>query len=281
MRKLFSVASLIATLTTSYPVLGQSPSSEPPLEDYYSGPDFNFTHWSGVLTFTAFPNGMGRNSLRYSVCDFDPRNSLIFTWPKPGFGTGIRYPLPPGKCMVSSQDSSTYVADYDAPIIFAQNNQNKRASAYLPDLKSQSASTSRTEAPFLQDGKLSIVEFSIRVFVEKDQVFYTIEWSQGVPAVAIAFRLPEEVLRGAVEMLSKQGVKVRAAKANEIIENNDLARLGERAREANFIEISNEGRAFRGQFSHKYTNSGVTTEPIVLLDKERRVIAMSSYRSIQ
>jgi hypothetical protein len=271
----------MAVMATN-PAAGQG--AVPPLADYYSGPDFKFTHLSGVLTFPPLPpsNSKPRYSLRYAVCDFDPRSRLMFAWPKPGFATGIKYPLSPGNCMTASLDSDAYKEDDNAPIIFAQNNQRKDASAYLPD-KSQSPSISRTEVPFVQDGKLTVVEFTIRESISPDgQASYFIEWSQGVPAVAIAFHLPEDVLKGVVELLAKQGVKVRMAKAVDVIDNADLVRLGERVREASFIEIrSNEGRPFRGQFSYKPPRGDFVIEPIILLDSDKGVIAMSSYRSIE
>jgi hypothetical protein len=248
MRAIASAAVAIVVFSAGGVALAQSSSpSLPPLEDYYDGNYGHFLHWSGVLTF-AF-----RNSLRYSVCNFDPKDGLIFQWNKPGFATGWYYPLAFRKCLAMSLDGEIFSRDYSAPILFTQNNQIKNASAYLPGPRVTTPSTSRVEAPYTQNATTSIVEFSIRCSVDKiEQATCVIEWSQGVPAVAIGFNLPEEVLRGAIETLEKQGVKVRSAKAGDLVDERDFGYLSSDARDSTFIEISSsEGRPFAGQFSYR------------------------------
>jgi hypothetical protein len=282
MRAIASAAVAIVVFSAGGFALAQS-SFPPPLEDYYDGNYGHFLHWSGVLTFAGFGNAPLRNSLRYSVCNFDPNDGLMFQWNKPGFATGWYYPLVFRKCLAMSLDSGAFSPDYSAPILFTQNNQIKNASAYLPDPRVTTPSTSRVEAPYTQNATTSIVEFSIRVSVDnKGQATCVIAWSQGVPAVAIAFNLPEEVLRGAIEALEKQGVKVRSAKAGDLVDERDFGYLSSAARDSTFIEISSsEGRPFTGQFSYRPVRNETSIDPILLLDANKHVIARSSYRSIR
>jgi hypothetical protein len=279
-----SAAFAIVVFSARGLALAQSPPpSPPPLEDYYDGNYGHFLHRSGVVTFAGFGNGALRNSLRYSICNFDPNDGLIFQWNKPGFGTGWYYPLVFRKCLAMSLDSGEFFPDYSAPILFTQNNQIKNASAYLPDSRVTTPSTSRVEVPYTQNSTTSIVEFSIRVSVDnKGQATCFITWSQGVPAVAIAFNLPEEVLRRAIEALEKQGVRVRSAKAVDLVDERDFSYLSNAARDSTFIELSStEGRPFTGQFSYQPVRNETSIDPVLLLDADKHVIARSSYRSIR
>jgi hypothetical protein len=103
-----------------------------------------------------------------------------------------------------------------------------------------------------------------------------------VPAVAIAFNLPEEVLRRAIEALEKQGVRVRSAKAVDLVDERDFSYLSNAARDSTFIELSStEGRPFTEQFSYQPVRNETSIDPVLLLDADKHVIARSSYRSIR
>ena len=107
------------------------PEPPPPLTGTYKGTDAVFTNWSGVDVYPGPSAGQPRYSVRYTICNLDPKNGLLFMWAKPAISTGFKIPSP-GKCMDSTHDSAAFVVDYDAPILFTQNNQSKNASAYLP-----------------------------------------------------------------------------------------------------------------------------------------------------
>jgi hypothetical protein len=249
-----------------------------PYEDYYRGPEAQFLHQSIVLIFAERPNQSSRYSIRDAICNFDPNGGLIFLWEKPGFGTGIRYPLPPGHCMTSSQDSDTYQSDADAPILFTQHNVPTHASAYLPAPKGQADSTTRTQATWLQDGMATTVEFVINEAIDKNGIAsYSISWSEGTPSLAISFPLSEEISHDVVQMLVKEGVKAEITTAGKVAVGDDLERL-RIPPDTKFLALWPFGRPFTGNFSYKPEKDEAVIEPVLILDRDRNVIAVSTYR---
>jgi hypothetical protein len=160
MRAISSFSLCCALVFSSDRSLPQTlPAPPPPLTDTYKGTDAIFTNWSGVDIYPGPSAGQPRYSVRYTICNLDPKNGLLFMWEKPALSTGLKNSLPPGKCMDSTHDSAAFVADYNAPIMFTQNNQSKNASAYLPS--DNTDTTSHVQGWFSNGEQGSIIDFSI------------------------------------------------------------------------------------------------------------------------
>jgi len=264
--------------------LSVSPAeAQPVLQDYLDNADGHFLHRSAVLGFADPAHGLTWQSAHYAVCNFDPKNGLIFAWDKPGFSTGWRHPLSVGSCLTMSLDGAGFAPDNDAPILFTQNNMIKKASAYLPTGKEMPRSRSEVEALYDRNGAATLVSFTIVLAREPDgRVHGFVRWSQGTPSVAIAFDLPDDLLKGIMDSLGTQGVKVQQVKLKELIEERDPGRVDDAAREGPALSLSSpDRRAFSGEFYYKPVRNDQVSMPVILLDDERKMIARTSYQSIR
>jgi hypothetical protein len=232
MRAISSFSLCCALVFSSDRSLPQTlPAPPPPLTDTYKGTDAIFTNWSGVDIYPGPSAGQPRYSVRYTICNLDPKNGLLFMWGKPAISTGFKNSLPPGKCMDSTHDSAAFVADYNAPIMFTQNNQSKNASAYLPVYSDNTDTTSHVQGWFSNGEQGSIIDFSIHTFISTDgYTSYTITWTHGAPIIGVSMDVSRDVLQNVARDLSTlNGVDVSANYANKIITKEDYARIGRTA----------------------------------------------------
>jgi hypothetical protein len=106
MRAISSFSLCCALVFSSDRSLPQTlPAPPPPLTDTYKGTDAIFTNWSGVDIYPGPSAGQPRYSVRYTICNLDPKNGLLFMWEKPALSTGFKNSLPPGKCMDSTHEA--------------------------------------------------------------------------------------------------------------------------------------------------------------------------------
>jgi hypothetical protein len=263
-------------LTQPPPVMS---ASAPPQGDIYSdNKSTRFSHWSGVVDL---PNRL--HSLRYSVCNLNASDDLYFRWDKPGFSTGWTHALPVGTCGTNALDATSLILDTDAPITFAQNNQIKSASAYLPASGPLAPSSSTLQTFTRGPSVPTIVEFTVTLLPRSDgEVIYSIRWSQGIPSLAFSMELPEEMRKKVLADLERAGVKARFAAAKELVADSDLAHLSGRAREANYLSFAPEpGAPPFVRFSYAPPARETRLMPMLALDNDRRVIAAAQYNSVR
>lgn len=254
------------------------------LENHYQGPYGFFMHWSAVARATQG----ARPSLAYSICDVDAK-PLLFYWDGPGFGSGVSHPLQPGTCATLTKASRNFKEYDDTKIYFTQHDESWKASAYLPDEKTDLPEDWFTQlfGYFSREGSdPSIVNITIRVTVHKDKnVTYTLTWPQGIVGLAVGFdlkNLSDEARNQILADLGKVGVKARYASGTEIVISSDAEHLPGRAREASYLLMnpsfaSPTGVRFR--FPAKVANP--VSAPMIVIDEGRRAVAIASYTTIR
>ena len=276
---------LVATATLSLFVgPARSGSAYSTLQDYYQGPYGFFTHWSAV----AAPGGDGKVTLAYAVCNVDAKQPLYFYWDTPAFGTGWNYPLQFGTCATMTRSATKAAVDDKALITFTEHNERWSAKAYLPNDVPQLPQhwLSRLTGFFTMPGSdPRIVDVSLFVSADANKhVTYWLTWFQGISELAVGFDLdglPEAVQHQILERLEKSGVKARFAKAREFVSDSDREHLPAKVSEANYVVMSSQRGAFPAagyfDFDAPFVNPG--TQPVIVTDEDRRVIAVGSYTS--
>ena len=253
----------------------------PTLQDYYQGPYGFFTHWSGA----AAPEDDGKVSLGYAVCNVDAKQPLYFYWDAPAFGTGWNYPLQLGACATMMRSAIKATVDDKALITFTQHNQKRGAKAYLPNDVPQLPQQwfSRLIGFFTMPGSdPRIVDISVRVRAdEKNHVTYVLTWFQGIRDLAVGFDLdglPEAVQGQILTSLERSGVKARFAKAKEFVSDSDREHLPTKVSEANYLVMSLPN-TFVARFEYDPPAVSPGTQPVIITDDQRRVVAVGSYTS--
>jgi hypothetical protein len=283
MRAILSFSIFCAFVFASHRSMPQTlPEPPPPLSDTYKGADAVFTNWSGVDIYPGPSADQPRYSVRYTICNLDPKNGLFFIWAKPAILTGFKNPLPPGKCMDSTRDSMKFVADYDSPIMFTQSNQSKNASAYLPVYSGNGQTTSHVQAWFPSGEQGSIIDFTIHISNSGDgNTIYSITWTHGTPIIGVSMDVSKDVLQGVARDLSKlSGVNISTSYANDIISKDDFGRLGKNASEALYLEFSShEQRPGTFEFRIANTNTRAASGTILFVDGNNQLIYSVPYGS--
>jgi hypothetical protein len=283
MRAILSASIFCTLVSANVPSLAQTlPAPPPPLSDSYKGADAVFTNWSGVDIYPGPSADQPRYSVRYTICNLDPKNGLLFLWAKPAVLTGFKNPLPPGKCMDSIRDSTNFVADYNAPILFTQSNQSKQASTYLPISNGNGDMTSRAQGWFSSGEQGSIIDFTIHTSVNSDgNTSYSITWAHGTPIIGVSMNVSRDVLQGIAQDLSKlTGVRITTNYADEIITKDDYSRLGKDAREALYLEFSpSEQEPKRFEFKVDTARTHNASGAILFIDSNHELIYSAPYES--
>lgn len=257
----------------------QEISKSPQLNDYYSQPDGKFTLSSSVVVADA---NSQTYLLQYAICNFDPSEGLVFSWVKPGFGTGLFYPLPSGKCMDAQQYTNRYSPDYNAPVIFAQSNKMKQAGAYIASGSELKDGSVRLHGWYSQDAKMNEVELTIHYHTDSEgHLRYSIGWNQGARTFAISVDVPEGDMSQIAEQLEKSsGVKVTPEKLPAIIGDDEVNRLRERNGKSGpslptgtYLAFSlDESKAGSGVFA-TYNKPSGSPESIIVLASDKRLVA--------
>jgi hypothetical protein len=277
MRTILPFLILCASVLANQRSLPQTaPAPPPPLSDTYRGADAVFTHWSGVDIYPGASADQLRYSVRYTICNLDPKNGLFFLWAKPEILTGFKNPLPPGKCMDSTHDTVKFVADYNAPIIFTQSNQSKNASVYLPVYNDNRDTNSHVRGWFSGGEEGSIIDFSIHMSISSDgDTSYSITWTHGTPIIGVSMDVSKDVLDGVARELSKlSGVNVTVSYANDILTKDDFARLSERASKSSYLEFIPPEQGPR-TFEFKIANThehAAASGTILFVDKNHQLV---------
>jgi hypothetical protein len=283
MRAILSASIFCTLVFANVPSLAQTlPAPPPPLSDSYKGADAVFTNWSGVDIYPGPSADQPRYSVRYTICNLDPKNGLLFLWAKPAVLTGFKNPLPPGKCMDSIRDSTKFVADYNAPILFTQSNQSKQASTYLPISSGNTDTTSRVQGWISSGEQGSIIDFTIHTSIDSDgNTSYSITWAHGTPIIGVSMDVSRDVLQGIAQELSKlTSVNITTNYANEIITKDDYGRLNKDAREALYLEFSPTGQEPRKfEFRVNIAKTRNTSGAILFIDSNHQLIYSVPYGS--
>lgn len=281
MRAILSASIFCTLVFADVPSWPQTlPAPPPPLSDSYKGADAVFTNWSGVDIYPGPSADQPRYSVRYTICNLDPKNGLLFLWAKPAVLTGFKNPLPPGKCMDSTRDSTKFVADYNAPILFTQSNQSKQASTYLPVSSGNAGTTSRVQGWFSSGEQGSIIDFMIRTSSDSDgNTLYSITWTHGTPIIGVSMDVSRDVLQGVAQALSKlTGVNITSNYASDIITKEDYARLGKDASEALYLEFApSEQGLKRFEFKVNTTSRHTTSGAILFVDSNHQLVYSVPY----
>jgi hypothetical protein len=283
MRAILSASIFCTLVFANAPSSAQAlPATPPPLSDSYKGADAVFTNWSGVDIYPGPSADQPRYSVRYTICNLDPKNGLLFLWAKPAVLTGFKNPLPPGKCMDSIRDSTKFVADYNAPILFTQSNQSKQASTYLPIPSGNADTTSRAQGWFSSGEQGSIIDFTIHTSVNSDgNTSYSITWAHGTPIIGVSMDVSRDVLQGIAQDLSKlTKVSITTNYANEIITKDDYSRLSKDAQEALYLEFTpSEREPKRFDFRVNTTKTHNASGSILFIDSNHQLIYSVPYGS--
>lgn len=281
MRAILSASIFCTLVCAGVPSLAQTlPAPPPPLSDSYKGADAVFTNWSGVDIYPGPSADQPRYSVRYTICNLDPKNGLLFLWAKPAVLTGFKNALPPGKCMDSIRDSTKFIADYNAPILFTQSNQSKQASTYLPISGDNANTTSRVQGWFSSGEQGSIIDFTIHTSIDSDgNTTYSITWAHGTPIIGVSMDVSRDVLQGIAQDLSKlTGVSITTSYANEIITKDDYGRLSKDAREALYLEFSpSELQTKKFEFKVNVAKANNTSGAILFIDSNHQLIYSAPY----
>lgn len=274
-----SVASIALSLFSD---AANSGPAYPPLQDYYKGPYGFFTHYSAG----ALLGSDGKVPLAYAVCNVDPKDPLYFYWDTPAFGTGWYYPLQLGTCATLTRSAVKPTVDDKSLIIFTQHNEKWAAKAYVPDNVSQLPQDwfSQLVGFFTMPGSdPRIVNVSVRVVVDANKhVTYVLSWYQGTPDLAVGFNLdglPSVVQQQILASLENGGVEAHFEKPSDFVSGLDRQHLAPKAAGANYLVMRPRPNITGVRFSYDTPTVQPATQPVIITDQDRRVVAIGSYGS--